>query len=161
MIRWAAIAPAVLAPMQAAALSCAPYFVQNAFTEAAESADPYVVVEGELSFDTGELPQTDWANQEQTPPRTKINARLKGYSLAEGGFNEPFRANLTLIVTCAGPWCPNPQPGLALAFLQRTEAGYELVQGPCGGFLFSNPDFQMIRAVEICFAGGDCRAPEY
>ncbi len=161
MIRWAVLALALLAPVQAAALSCAPYFVQNAYTEAAESPDPYVVVEGELSFDTSKLPKTDWTKQDQTPPRTKIKARLKGYSLAQDGFTEPFRANLTLIVACAGPWCPRPQPGLALAFLKRTDVGYELLQGACGGFLFSDPDFQMIRTVETCFAGGDCTPPEY
>ncbi|MEP4195177.1 MAG: hypothetical protein ABJL99_06000 [Aliishimia sp.] len=151
---------ALLAPIQAAALSCAPWYVENAFAHARDSEAAYVVVEGTLTFPVDELPKTDWENQAATPPQTQIKARLRGYSLSQDGFAEPFNAPVTLIVKCAGPWCSEPKPGDALAFLKRVDTGYELVSRPCGGFVFAQPTQEILSKVETCFSGGDCAIPQ-
>lgn len=130
---------AALAPAPALALSCVPWGVPDAYAKADQSADAYVVVEGILSFDPELLPVTDWDNQMATPSRTELPARLTGRSLTRAGFSGPFDAPVVLQINCAGPWCPRPQQGDALALLKRAGGTYTLTQGACGGMLFGAP----------------------
>lgn len=152
MIRWLS-ALALWLPVPALALSCMPWDVQSAFDEAHASAEGYVVVSGDLVFDPALLPVTDWADQMSVPPRTDIPARLTGFSLDGQGFSQPFDAELTLVIACAGPWCASAEPGPSLAFLKQTEGVWVLDQGPCGGFLFGRPDPEMLAWVAETFAG--------
>lgn len=152
MIRWLAACAAWL-PLPALALSCMPWDVENAFTEADESAEAYVVVSGDLAFDVDMLPVVDWSDQIAVPPFTEIPARLTGFSLTSEGFSAPFEAEVTLKIGCAGPWCASAQPGPSLAFLKQTPAGWVLAQGPCGGFYFGDPAQDVLARVAVMYAG--------
>lgn len=145
------------APVPALALSCLPYPIEAAWTDAAQSSQSYVVVHGTLRFDPAMLPRTDPANAAMTPPRTQIPAHLSGRLLGEGGFATPVDLDLTLVVLCYGPWCAGAADGAdALAFLRETPAGYVLEVNPCGGFLFGAPTPEMTQRVADCFLGADC-----
>jgi hypothetical protein len=150
-VRAVAILLALL-PMPALALSCMPWDVENAFSEAVESNDAYVVVSGDLRFDPDALPVTDWANQMDTPPSTSIPAHLDGMSLTAEGFNQPFDLPVTLKIGCAGPWCASAKPGPSLAFLKATPDGWVLEQGACGGFYFGAPEPGMLDRVKELLA---------
>ena len=130
---------AALVPAPAMSLSCMPWDVAQAYSKADQSDAAYIVAHGELSFDTGLLPVTNWENQHATPKRTDIPARLTGLSLTANGFTEPFDAAIILQINCSGPWCPRASEGPALTFLKREGSTYRLVQNACGGMLFGNP----------------------
>ena len=150
-MRWLAFL--ALVPAQAAALSCLPWQVEDAFIEARQSPDRYVIVEGMLRFDPADLPEVDWSQQQDVPPETRIDARLEGETLAGTGFDR----DVTLVVQCFGPWCPRPAPDTRhLAFVRETEEGFELRTDPCGGMIFAGPDAELRARVETCAEGGPC-----
>ena len=158
-MRWLFCAMAVLAPVQAAALSCVPHSVEAAYQQAAQSEDTFVIALGVLSFDPALMPVVDLNRQDETEPRTEIPALLRGRLLtqATGSVEIP----LTLAVLCYGPWCAQAQDGAeTLAFLKETPAGYELETNPCGGFMFQEPPAEMIRKVEECYRGAACEPPK-
>lgn len=150
----------LLPPVQAAALSCLPWHVENAFQEAADSASTYRVVQGRLEFDTEDLPQVDWSRQEDVPPETRLPARLSGTALGRRGETAPFDEQVTLIVECAGPWCPQLRAGADyLAFVKLDEAGDEIRIGACGGMAFQDPGADMVDRIRGCLDGADCEPP--
>ena len=159
MKRVLAFCLALLLPVQAVALSCTPHYIEDAYNEAAASLDTYVVVRGDLRFDPNDLPEVDFAKQDEVPPETRIRARLTGQSLTQRGFLQPFAQDITLTVQCAGPWCAKPKQGAHLAFLRQASEGYELVTHPCGAFAFAKPTPQMLDKVHACFTGAYCRPP--
>lgn len=114
-----------------------PYGVPEALQEVIEAEEGYVAATGTLTFDEGKLPKVDMAQQDQTPPLTRISARIKGTALTKSGFTQPFNRALTLEVSCFGPWCAGAASGKrVLAFLKQTSAGYVLSTTPCGGHVF-------------------------
>lgn len=145
-----------LTPVRAVALSCLVWGVEDAYDAASKSEDVYVVVEGKISFDKAALPKVNWEDQAATPRSTVVDARVTGAALGKGGFVTPFEGDVTLTVGCTGPWCAQPAPGDALMFLQSEQGGYSLSAGPCGGFVFSQPTVDMLRAVKRCHSGGAC-----
>ncbi len=111
----------------AVALSCLPYNAVQAFLDAKNSPDPYLVVLGTLSFDEEHLPKVDWNKQENVKPDNVFPAYLAGHSLARRGFVLPFREDIMVNVQCAGPWCASLTAGeVYLAFLKQTTDGFEL-----------------------------------
>ncbi|SLN39858.1 hypothetical protein ROA7450_01899 [Roseovarius albus] len=139
------------------ALSCLPPDVARTYNFAQESEDRFVVVYGELSFDEVKLPQTDWENQEATPPDTFIPATLKGQSLDQTGFAKPFVQEITMNARCFGPWCAGGTSDLDyLAFLKETDEGYLLELDPCGGMAFVQPSKETLNKVKACFQGKSC-----
>ena len=137
------------------ALSCMPHDVAQVYQEAAESETRYFVVLGELTFDKRKLPVTDWDNQADTPPDTRIPARLTGRSLEKGGFRKAFDGQITLNAQCFGPWRASAISGANyLAFVNADT--HELVVTPCGGFGFTNPSNEVIDTVLQCHRGGAC-----
>lgn len=143
------IAPAAFA------LSCMPHDVAQVYREAADSETRYFVVLGELTFDKRKLPVTDWDNQMDTPPDTRIPARLTGTSLGSNGFQSAFDGQITLNVQCFGPWCSSAVSGARyLAFVNAETR--ELVVTPCGGFGFANPSTEVIDTLLTCHRGGAC-----
>ena len=147
-----------LAPLPALALSCVPYGVPDAYQEAAAAEDGYVPVLGQIDFDPDLLPEVDWNNQQDVPPTTLIPATFRGDALSVRGVAQPFETDVVLEVQCFGPWCPQPRPGRALAFLRQTSHSYVLSTTACGGFLFDQPTASQIKEVEECLAGRACRA---
>lgn len=138
------------------ALSCMPHDVAQVYREAAESDTRYFVVLGILTFDKHKLPETDWDNQAQTPPDTRIPARIKGTSLGAGGFQKAFEGQITLNAQCFGPWCSSAISGAQyLAFVNADSL--ELVVTPCGGYGFANPTQETIERLLRCHRGGACK----
>ncbi|MBZ8118128.1 hypothetical protein KUD11_05655 [Roseovarius sp. LXJ103] len=144
---------------QAAALSCMAPDVAATYLRADAAQGAYVVVNGKIIFDEKRLPATDWENQRDTPTQTPIPAQMVGKSLGPGGFETPFDRAITLNVLCTGPWCAGARSGAAvLAFVERSEAGYTVTLGPCGGDVFA-PTPEVLSTVQRCFEGGAC-APQ-
>lgn len=143
-------------PLPAFALSCVPHGIADAYIQAAEAKEAYLPVHGTLSFDLSQLPQTDWENQQATPAKTSIPATFKGMALRGRGAPVPFETKVTLEVSCAGPWCPSPQPGDSLGFLRETTEGYVLSTNACGGFLFGQPNKAQVIQLQDCLAGRHC-----
>jgi len=156
-MRFLVILMGLLAPVQAAALSCVPWHMENAFAEARDSEDAYIIVHGKLTFRESALPKVDLERQDQTSPTTRIRARIKGNGLSATGFDVPFNDRVTFIVGCIGPWCAGARSGEdSLAFLKRVNGGYELSINACGGHLFAQPDAAMLDKVRACFDGDTC-----
>lgn len=142
---------------QAAALSCLPYEFENAWTDAESSESAFVVVHGTLQFDAARLPQVDWERQQDTPPSTRIEARLTGQSLTRAGFSRPFDRPVILEIACYGPWCATASDGAeTLAFVEQTPEGWMLRTNPCGGFVFQSPDEAFLKRARACMNGADC-----
>lgn len=157
MIRALAILVASIVPFQALALSCVAPSVEATFEQAQSSTDIYVVVHGVLTVDVRKMPRADDVTQ-QSPPMTRIPAKIKGRSLSKAGFKAPFEKEITLEVACFGPWCGGMGSGEdTLAFL-RIDAGGAYVLGinPCGGDVFVMPQIDMLKQVEGCFQRGRC-----
>lgn len=155
-----ALCAALAIPAPALALSCLRPDVARDYQAADASSDEYIVVLGEMRFDTGLLPATDLlANGDR--PDVEIPATFAGKSLSKDGFARDFEQEITLRVQCFGPWCGGATPEIpVLAFLKREVAGYVLERGPCFALSHDNPRPDQVRVVEQCFRGGPCEASE-
>ncbi|TNF22735.1 MAG: hypothetical protein EP318_03025 [Rhodobacteraceae bacterium] len=143
--------------MAAQALTCLPQDVARTYHEAAESDDRYLIVLGEVRFDAAHLPETDLTRQGDTPPDTRIPARLTGRALSRGGFLHPFDREIVLNAQCFGPWCAGAVSGARyLAFVNLDRQVPEVTVTPCGGFAFAEPTARMERQVLACLNGGVC-----
>lgn len=149
--------PLLLWSAGAQALTCLPPDVAATYGEAAESADRYTVVVGALTFDEAQLPRTDMTDQQNTPPETRLAARLTGTALTRTGFTVPWDREITLTAQCFGPWCAGAESGADyLAFVNLDRDRPEVVITPCGGFAFGTPTEKMKARVVACFRGGSC-----
>ncbi|MDD9741403.1 hypothetical protein PVW47_16590 [Marinovum sp. SP66] len=141
----------------AQALTCLPHDVAAVYQDARDSEDRYMVVLGRMGFDATRLPETDMTDQANTPPDTRIPARLTGDALSRAGFIHPYDADIVLNVQCFGPWCAGAQSGdPVLAFVNLDAASPEVTITPCGGFAFARPTPEMTEQVIACHTGGDC-----
>lgn len=129
-------------------------------SDVASAPEGYVAAYGTLTFDTARLPETDWQAQENTPPVTRIPARLSGSSLTQNGFTGPLNSALTMEVACFGPWCASAPSGqMVLAFLKQSPKGQSLKLTPCGSHLVFDPALSDLRATKRCYLEGACGTP--
>ncbi len=156
-MRFILLIVALLIPVQALALSCTPWYVEDAYHRATNAEEAYFVVNGTLSFDASALPEVDFSNQQDTPPETFIDATIAGNLMTLTGFNRFVERPITLVVRCMGPWCADAKNSVpTLAFLKRVDGELLLDADPCTPMLFQNPKQSQIRAVLSCFSGGKC-----
>ncbi|MCK8464689.1 hypothetical protein MUY35_12585 [Aliiroseovarius sp. S1339] len=155
-MRWVALLLAVAVPLPAMALSCMPYNAISAYRDAAKSSDDYVVVLGDLRFDTRKLPKVDWNNQEDTKPDNHLTGRITGKSLTRKGFTNAFERQIDINVQCLGPWCAGLAQGTHLVFLKRENGAYLLETNPCGGFAHGDPTPAVLKKIEGCMRGERC-----
>ncbi|MCX7558484.1 hypothetical protein OS190_02820 [Sulfitobacter sp. F26204] len=157
MIRLLVTILTLAAPLPALALSCLAPTIEGSFARYAAAEEAYVVVNGRLTLDQTRMPE---GMTETTPPRmTHVAARLSGTFLNKKGFVLPFDKEVTLEVSCVGPWCGQIQNDTdVLAFLRKDTQGYALAIGPCGGAAFSAPDPAMLKRVTQCLVRRDCSA---
>ncbi|KUF10617.1 hypothetical protein [Pseudoponticoccus marisrubri] len=161
-MRSLALLLALLASGPAHALSCIGGDIASAFLSADESPDPWVVIDGRLSFDAALLPKGTFDEGAEAAGPTEIPARIAGRSLGREGFKQPFDQPVTLRVSCAGPWCGSATDAARyVAFLKRTAEGYMAFAGPCGGHLFQAPTEEQKQIVVTCFNGGPCQPAEF
>ncbi|MBV7379879.1 hypothetical protein [Maritimibacter dapengensis] len=156
---------AVCAASPALALSCLPFGPVQAFEEADAAEDVYTVVHGSLAFDQAKAPESYEQSREQTglgsesEPVT-IPARVAGEALTREGFAGPWAADVTLEISCVGPWCGMVAPGDdVLMFLKRAGESYVLEVGACRSMAFGDARDEDLRAMEACLAG-DCPSTE-
>ncbi len=156
MIRILAFVMAAAAPLPVLALSCTPPSVEAAFERVQGSTDTYVVVHGRLVVDKRKMPRSRPKTQE-APHMTRIPASIRGKSLSKAGFQTPFEREITLEVSCFGPWCGAIGSGSdVLAFLRQGEDGYALEINPCGRDVFFTPKPAILKRVGRCFKQGQC-----
>ena len=155
-MRWIVLAAMLLAT-PAFSLSCVPADPVRDFKAAADSPLRWGIAVGRIDFDESRLPTVDWNRQTEIPPQTDLRAQMVGHSLGSDGFVRPFQANVTLRVTCAGPWCAQPISGARyLAFIKH-EGGKRIVQAtPCGAWSYINPPRIFLDRLHTCFVGGPC-----
>lgn len=150
---------ALVSPLPALALSCMAPSVTRSFDRFAAAEEIYVVVKGRVTFDARLLPQGMQADRDP-PQMTRVPAVLVGKSLNKNGFRLPFEQDVTLEVTCLGPWCGGVKNGEdLLAFLRKTDAGYALAITPCGGSAFGAPKLAQLKQVAQCYRDGSCETP--
>lgn len=153
MIRAVLALCMTLVPVQAAALSCVPQSVERSFQQASAAEESYLIVTGTLIFDETKLPKRDVAE----PQGVSIPAHLEGAALGLRERKTAFDRKITLNVRCLASWCGNPASGQpVLAFLEKKGGSYELLSGPCGGYLIQNPKPAQLRKAERCLLGGAC-----
>lgn len=125
MIRSAAVLLLCLAgPAQA--LSCLRPDVVSLYEQARDSEDVYSIVRGRLSYPAPpRLPKPDQP--------TSSPAVIAGTALGADGLTIPFVSEVTLSLSCLGPWCPGAPPVRAEAFiaLRHHQGGYVLDQSAC------------------------------
>lgn len=155
MIRYMLIAALLISSAAPAlALSCLRPDVTRAFAQAQEAEENYIAVSGALVFDAGTLPK---AAGNDSPPVTRIPARMTGRALTKTGFDFDFDRDVTLEVLCFGPWCGGAGSDVSyLAFLRQEEAGYVVSADPCASLMFQEPPQEMLDRVAACFEAGRC-----
>lgn len=156
-MRFFAVLVLVMLPVQLAALSCAPWQVEDAFTRANDSDAGFTVVYGTLTFDTQRLPPPNLDQRGLSSADTNIPAAISGKSLTRWGFRRAFTSPVNLTVSCVGPWCAGARSQApTLAFLEHVEGQYVLRAQPCASMVFQNPTRAQLRRVRTCFSGGTC-----
>lgn len=149
-----------LCATQAHGLSCIPADPVASYVQARDSSEVYMVVRGAL---TGrpDLPAPDLSDQ--APEHSNYTAQFKGHRIATDGFTVPFETQVDVTELCLAVWCVQvPDQQDAVLFLRQTEtpAGWALIEGPCGGAVFSEPTDEMVTKLTRCARGGRCE-PEF
>lgn len=136
------------------ALSCLPPDVAETFRFASESEDTYTVLLGRFE-PIGTVPPRE--SYDEDGVTEELRARFQGQGLFATGFAPVQDRDVTMTLSCAGPWCASaPSDGEVLAFVRRTSTGYVLDVGPCYFNIFSSPSDRDIARVEACMRGEAC-----
>ncbi|KUP93736.1 hypothetical protein [Tritonibacter horizontis] len=142
---------------QAQALSCLPMGPGDVYRIVAKSEDPFVIVEGRVTFDEALLPKYSQSAPEATKTPTRIPAQVTGLLLGEQYFDQPVDGEMTLEAHCLGPWCGSLKSGgRYLFFARNTEGKATAYLEPCGGFFFDAEDGSAGDIVLQCHQGRAC-----
>ena len=137
---------------QVSALSCMRPDPQASFQRAADSTDVYYVLYGTLDFDASLLPGS--AGDSNRKPAVPIPAQFEGHSLSDAGFANYYAGEMTLLPTCAGPWCGSHVPDVAsLMFARVVDGAITIEAAPCGGFIFTEPKQEVLDSMTACMNG--------
>ncbi len=155
-----ALLAALLAPLPSLALSCLAPDGVRLYQQAAASPRPYLVVLGQ--FHQAELDAVTLSNgpgydETAAAPQIVHNLRFTGQALTRRGFTFDFDRQVSLKLTCLGPWCTGlPSDAQTLAFFDVTDGGHLLELTACGGMAIQYPDKATLQAVARCHRGGAC-----
>lgn len=137
---------------QAQALSCIRPDIVQSYKDHAEATDSYVVVRGKFRF-TPPKSRSD----ENNPKEQRIKARFEGVALSQRRFDTSFSRPVDIIFGCAGPWCGSVIPDTeAIAFVQQTDNGLVLDEGPCPWRVFYEPTKEQVDRLLSCHTSGIC-----
>lgn len=157
MIRLAAVVATALACASPVwSLSCVAPDIARDYKRAAESPDTYIVVLGDLFFDETALPGRMDRGATTQRDGLEIAGWLRGRSLTGDGFTKAFERDVTLRVSCLGPWCGSTGKGLHLAFLKQEKMDLVIELGPCPGMTYPDPSAEQQARVLSCFRGEAC-----
>ena len=150
--RFAALFCALLVSAQAQALSCLRPDAVMLYEQARDSEDAFHIVRGELQI-TGPVTAPD----PDTGATGETLARLVGTMLTDDGFTTTFDQPVTIVSSCAGPWCGSPtgQEGLLIAAVRIGEDRLTLDAGPCGGDMLPY-DADGADRLLACHRSGQC-----
>jgi len=156
---WVAGLAFVASVQTASALSCLPPDIRRMYQEAAGSAEVYFLVEGRVSH-SGGMPIGNHDIDALPPEMTEVAGTFDG--VAYGWSRDvAFEADITLEVACLAGWCGGLESGTdVLGFLRKTESGYALSVGPCGGLTMAGVTEEMRAQARSCLEGGLCE-PEF
>lgn len=158
-MRLAALVASVVALAQPAwALSCMSTNVATDYAYAAASDAAYIVVSGDLFFDMSKLPDTSKNRTSRMGTSTEIKGWLKGKSLTQDGFTKPFERDVTLRVSCLGPWCGTIAKGAHLTFLKQEGRSWVIEVSPCPSLTYADPTPDQESMLLACFRGQECIA---
>ncbi|MFO6465250.1 hypothetical protein ACK8OR_12720 [Jannaschia sp. KMU-145] len=159
MIRTALLAALTLAVAQPAmALSCLRPTVQSSFQHADQSEAQYTLAVGRIRVLPGQtIPeQPDDPNQRQG---YELQARFQGQLASATGFDTPADFPVTLKVECVAAWCGGVPLDRVLAFVERTEDGNLITEGPCPrDLLQASPE--ALKQAMACIRGEPCEATD-
>jgi hypothetical protein len=105
-------------PAQALALSCMPYPPTVAYETADASDKVYSVVRGSFTYDAEGAPS---GYDENAPEDDWLTTgRITGNVLTPEGYSSPVDAEVVVVISCVGPWCPTlAQDDDALMFVRQ------------------------------------------
>jgi hypothetical protein len=153
MIRPLALAAALLAATDAAALSCIMPDPAQSFRMADEAPDRFVLLYGTLAADPALFPD----GTELEPDPDPVPGRFAGHSLTAAGFTEEASGPVTLQPTCAAQWCGGPPgTGPVPAFARLTGAGRVIELDPCNAWVFPDPSTATLDLMAACLRGEAC-----
>ncbi|WP_121631191.1 hypothetical protein [Tropicibacter alexandrii] len=133
-------------------LSCMRPDLVEAFKEVQADSAEWVIVRGRFSFDESRLPEP------MSGKDTTLPARIDGKALSRKGFTTPFADDVSVHVTCSGPWCGTLGAGVSyIAFLRKTGDDYTTVASACPSSLFFHAGKPAEKALTACLRG---RCPE-
>ncbi len=155
MIRLGALALAMLAATQAAALTCVRPDPIQSFRDAQAASGSYAVLYGTLDFDPARMPEGGFG-EAPNPRPDMVGAAFSGLALGLEGFMRPVQDTVALQPTCAGPWCGSIAPGTYLLFAEVTASGYRVEIGPCGGGAFDQVSETTLMQLTACMRGQAC-----
>jgi hypothetical protein len=139
-------------PLHAYALSCMRPDMVSSYKDHAEAPESYIVVRGKFRFTPPKPQPIDNTAKPQT-----VKARFDGVALGKTSFSTSFSRPVTIFLGCAGPWCASAAPDTeVLAFLQKTENGLVLNEGPCPHRVFYEPDKDTVDRLLYCHRRGIC-----
>ena len=136
---------------QAAALSCAPPDIKRTFNYLHTSPKTYV-----MGF--GKITALETIPEYVRGEERHISAEFEGVFLGPSGQTKQQSALLTVDTTCVSVWCGNfPKTDKQmLVFLQKTDVGYRMESGPCGGHFKISPTSKDIRNLKRCLKKNGC-----
>jgi hypothetical protein len=140
------------------ALSCRAPDIERDYQTAAQSDDTYIIVKGDLFFDEAELP--DRTDQQASRKRHSVDIPgwLDGHSMTRDGFTKRFKRDITLRVSCLGPWCGGAEKGDHLAFLKQEERQWVMQISPCPVMTYATSTVELEQKALSCFRGEGCQA---
>lgn len=155
MLKLALTTALTLAAGQAVALSCIQPDPVRDFQQASDAEETYVVLYGTFEFDQSKMPQGVEMGDPRTP--APVASIFSGNVLTLDGFVPAPDIAVTLVPTCAGPWCGAMQTGPeTLAFVVQGEEGFTLDIGPCGGGIYPEPSRAVLDQMTSCLRGEAC-----
>lgn len=136
---------------QAIALSCLPMGPGDVYRIVQQEEEPFVILEGNVSFDQSLLPQGGKATVE-------IPSHFNGLMLGQRYFDQQVEGEMLLEVHCAGGECGSlTSGGRYVVFARQIEGrGVVAVVDPCGSFFFDAIGGRPGDVVLACHNGGEC-----
>ena len=82
---------------------------------------------------------------------------FEGKSISHRGFDTPVFVPVTITETCLSVWCGKvPLNEDVVVFIEKTETGYSVEEGPCGGMVFASPTPTDLKRLTNCMRGKKC-----
>ncbi|SMX46625.1 hypothetical protein [Actibacterium lipolyticum] len=145
---------------QANALSCMRPDVARSFQFANESDKLFVLAHGKLIAPDPGPRQRPEKNGQHGASRS-YDATFEGKGISPRGFDAPFTAPVTITETCLSVWCGKaPLNQDVVVFIEKSETGYLVEEGPCGGMIFAAPSPTDLKRLTNCMRGKKCEPME-